>query len=1081
MVYGTAVEPTCLFAKRMSDQDNSSFQETWASNAATEANVSTIGAPVLSRIHVSCHVTAANHATPVFKVLSQLNCIRLAGEAFEATADETTSSGTNELASLGNTMQLPAEWKLHTVSSSTSPSHAIDFFTDITQPALRSAQDGINANIVVWGVHPTQKSRLLFGKSVNEGGLTPQPEMPVDTVVELFGQLVGMLHAFFSHLDLGIGKKLQDGGTGPWRLGISSWIIANNQAIDLLKAVNATGTSALGEPLAFVTMEAPSLAAAFRIVQIAKTNRIVRKQNAETAHFFVRLALFRGGQVSTVHYVDLIDLEARQDHVLIQETLELYKIFEKLKQPSKRTLFPPSNSTEKMLLSKFLTPLLTANAKTFLYANITDSRTRLRECVQMLNVVTSLQGFGCVCKPLRGVPFEQLCFEACSNDSLQELQGAMYTSECRSVVLPQSTINQARALVCDGMLEKNSFVKPRTPPSSLHSALSSEAISWLTSFALRKRDILGGSVDTIDAISSTLRIPERPLPTTTLSSEIKRKEKVSQRSNTTHKTNSSLLDRYEQLRESLDDAEDREPSKVNSSRDPHSSHQSPLHLTASKSHTQHSFVDQSAQSNEFTQTENNESTAKNIGGLQLQQQLNENLPFSLTSLANNCSELDLSSCDRKVSYVDARPEIDCVDHAVLSTLAPPTDPYMPMNPSTSLTLDHMTSRAFEKAGISPRVMEAPNVDGLDIDTVKKIQAADATLLRKNYDALLSVVREQQQAKNAAETRATEAFQNQEEMRTMFEVQIENMKLENVRLRSKLRAVETHTSLSQLFEQYEQELGNLHAQILELQAENVALELKTSGVEGVNMGPTKPSLEYKKKYHKLVEEKLTLEREVMEYRKKERQHQVHSRLADESTRRVDQLSRDLNLKEEVLVATRLSKQRLSAEMNQALEKVDKLHHENEKLLAEKAVATEELVSSRMYLASLELEKKKTAMLDRFVEKHGDRMSKLGRNGRLLSRAKSEDWRRNQDARDCEDKLLAAVKRSLPQAVPLCNKLLRRLELQELSLREFSEREVDFINLLVELVSDQPTNSLKQMIEQEMTKLNLLRSKNNEVHR
>lgn len=82
---------------------------------------------------------------------------------------------------------------------------------------------------------------------------------------------------------------------------------------------------------------------------------------------------------------------------------------------------------------------------------------------------------------------------------------------------------------------------------------------------------------------------------------------------------------------------------------------------------------------------------------------------------------------------------------------------------------------------------------------------------------------------------------------------------------------------------------------------------------------------------------------------------------------------------------------------------------------------------------------------------------------------ESWRRDAAAKECEDKVFATVKRSLPQLVPLVNKLLRRLEMQELSLREYSERETDFINLLVELVSDQPAVSLKNMIQQEMQKL------------
>jgi hypothetical protein len=201
----------------------------------------------------------------------------------------------------------------------------------------------------------------------------------------------------------------------------------------------------------------------------------------------------------------------------------------------------------------------------------------------------------------------------------------------------------------------------------------------------------------------------------------------------------------------------------------------------------------------------------------------------------------------------------------------------------------------------------------------------------------------------------------------------------------------------------------------------------------------------------------------------------------------------------LTATRLGKLRLNAEMNQAVEKAELLHQENEKLLLDKAATTEELVATKMYLASLEAvrlppcsgmllshltrgltrtsqERKKAEVLDRFVQKHGYRMSELRQDqpvaggGRYANASgRPQPWRRDSEAKECEERLFAAVKRSLPQAVPLVNKLLRRLELQELSLREFSAREVDFINMLVELVSDQPAANLKRMIEEEMHKL------------
>lgn len=124
---------------------------------------------------------------------------------------------------------------------------------------------------------------------------------------------------------------------------------------------------------------------------------------------------------------------------------------------------------------------------------------------------------------------------------------------------------------------------------------------------------------------------------------------------------------------------------------------------------------------------------------------------------------------------------------------------------------------------------------------------------------------------------------------------------------------------------------------------------------------------------------------------------------------------------------------------------------------------------MTLPVCEQEQRKANILDAFVKKHGDRMSRVRGDAGGGRASSSDTWRRDAAARECEDKVFSAVKRSLPQLMPLVNKLLRRLEMQELSLREYSEREVDFINLLVELVSDQPAVSLKHMIQREMQKL------------
>ncbi|KAF1773213.1 Protein of unknown function DUF773 [Phytophthora cactorum] len=558
------------------------------------------------------------------------------------------------------------------------------------------------------------------------------------------------------------------------------------------------------EPLTFVSLEAPSLATAFRIVQTAKTNRIVRKQNAENVHFFVRLALFHGGQVSTVHLVDLVDQKEFQDPVLIQEHLELYNILQDLRQPettsrqsSSRASAPSTSldSTGKMILSNFMIPLLTANAKTFLYANVIDSRTSLRESVQMLNAVANLRDLHVFIYPGSKVKT--------SAESLGIVASTTSISSRKSVAGKSSYTGEAV------------FLRVAISIILFKWSLESEAMIWLNTFAQRKRDILGGSIDTIGAITSRARVPERPVP-------------------------------------------DPVPSSA----------------------FENGVRDELLQENYST----------------------PDMRPSIPIYMNNCASLWKMSRDRiGRTYRDV-------------SITSPAELSDPMPSSASSKPDPFTLEAFKKAGISPCVMEPPNVDGLDVKMAQRVQAADATLLRKNYDALLSIVREQQQAKEAAEARAAEAVQDQEETRAIFEVQIENMKLANVGLRSKLRALENRTSLPQVFKQYEQELCTLT-----------------------------PSI---------------------------------------------------NL----------------------------------------------YLSCELMACIFFQEKKKASILDRFVEKHGDRMKSSDRRSILIWK-QGESWRRDQYARECEDKLLAAVKRSLPNAVPLCNKILRRLEMQELSLREFSEREVD----------------------------------------
>ncbi|KAJ0400678.1 hypothetical protein P43SY_005451 [Pythium insidiosum] len=1008
-----------------------------SASSAPTANGSNTQAVVLAQLHLSCFVTAANRATPVFDVQPERRCVRVAAResrdagavtgASSATAGNgspTSPSGASAVVAGRNSPG--AEWEFHTVFSSTPATHSADFFREVSLPALLHVCDaGLNTNIIATGIHPTQKFRLLYGKSTGADGVKAPLTAASEGGAELLdshGQVGALLGEFFhchaaARVENASWLRAPARG-GDWHVGISSWIIVNNTAVDLLKALTPTrsspGAATGADAFTFVSVEAATLSTALAILQTAKTNRIVMKQSAEHSHFFVRLAFFRSGQLSTLHVADLADLKEFRDALAVQEKQELYDVLQEIRQLTKPRAPPlsprgpngssPSELKPRMVLASFLQPLLTSNAKTFLYANVIDSRACIRENVALLNAVANLRGFACVCKRLVGVELSQLGFQPFtqSEDPEPESLDSAAAKAMAAVAIGESLLSRLAGVTGTrapepapqfAALPVDDAVATAASP-----AVTADASTWLEAFRQRKQDILANG----PRASTTERQLVSPVACGPSSSS------AAARGGAVVGTTSSDL--YARLMESI------QPS--------------------SASPSARSCVGRSSA-----------------------------LPLPIEDPGHDDDDAD--------------------EGLGLSPLPPPPRP-RPLPAPSSARCNQSWHDVLEQANLPTQVLPQPNVDGLDADAARRVQASDAALLRRNYDALLTVVQEQQRLREAAETRAADAVRDQEELRAQHELQIENLKLEAANLRRKLRAMERQSPAAAVFQHYEQDMESLHREVQQLRALNVQLELRVAGgaetltasgaSDAAVFGGGHGSLaELKKRYQAMAEERQALAEQLLEYRKRERQFLAQSKLVNESTRKVDRLSRELSAKEESLLVTRLGKQRLDAEVQQAQQEAEQLQQENDRLLMEKAATTEELLATKMYLASVESEQKKAEILDRFVRKHGDRMSRLRLQGNASAIAPmldSDAWRRDAQARETEEKLFQSVKRSQPQLVPLVNKVLRKLEMQELSLREYAEREVDFINLLVELVSDQPAVTLREMIESEMRKLSLV---------
>jgi hypothetical protein len=635
--------------------------------------------------------------------------------------------------------------------------------------------------------------------------------------------------------------------------------------------------------------------------------------------------------VSTLLVVDLVDLRDFDDPVAADEKRELLLILQALRQPPlssrqtvgtkqqrsrgssspspppspppdrkssgprtpPRPLSPPTQSYA-TALANFMLPLLTANAQTFLYANVIDSRSSLRESVALLNAVANLRGFVCPCRRLTGVAFVQLGFQPPPTDVEREdvhSDAAAASFEAQAVVAVGESLLSQLAGPSPVISGRSSPFASKWPPSSspppppprttttsrewsesakldatAETPDSSEAMRWLDAFQQRKREILGARVDTVAPAADVVSLANsRVQAARTRSDGSLEQEQPSPLAN-------SVSEIYEQLRRSMMAAEtggespappvhgsfsptEDRPNALHPNSSPPSARGVPFAMFGTPKHreleTHERFgVDLDALAAvspacppSQCSSRSRSSSSRGGGGCASTRQVvsapNEPLPTH-DSVVPPCSS-ETTDWDRIVLPHSIERDQGLSSHQQQRHLSPsPSAPSPPAPPQPSILLSEDPSRRlsppqplangdFEaqcvRAGVPSAPVAAPDVDGLDPRTADRVQAADAALLRKNYDALLTIVREQQQQREAAEARAAEAEHDREELRAAFEVQIENMKLDNVALRRKARLLEKRSGAQEALEQYDRDVQALQKQVHQLQERNVALELK----------------------------------------------------------------------------------------------------------------------------------------------------------------------------------------------------------------------------------------------------------------
>lgn len=100
--------------------------------------------------------------------------------------------------------------------------------------------------------------------------------------------------------------------------------------------------------------------------------------------------------------------------------------------------------------------------------------------------------------------------------------------------------------------------------------------------------------------------------------------------------------------------------------------------------------------------------------------------------------------------------------------------------------------------------------------------ASPRLLRRNYDTLLAMFQREKEEKERLQQRLADLDGELTEAHTLRDVDMDNLRMETLDLRSRLRQAQTESSHAELFARYEEELRTMSASLSRIRHENTNL-------------------------------------------------------------------------------------------------------------------------------------------------------------------------------------------------------------------------------------------------------------------
>ena len=346
---------------------------------------------------------------------------------------------------------------------------------------------------------------------------------------------------------------------------------------------------------------------------------------------------------------------------------------------------------------------------------------------------------------------------------------------------------------------------------------------------------------------------------------------------------------------------------------------------------------------------------------------------------------------------------------------------------------------------------------------------EPNLLQSNYNTLLSMLREERRIRGKMNDKIANIEHTLLETSTSYELEIEDLKKENVDIKRKFRKLSKESAYKEVFEQFESEIKGLRNEATNLKDSNVRLEMKLAEVgwakggkrkgkgngekAGMTSGPAQPPMQYQDGLMKqLSRRNRELEEEVKKLRAESADLKQKGRLLDVSKTQIQhsqsnmlKLGDELRQKKHQAYTLNMSNSRLEEALLEAEKEAAQwrqLHAESE--------SREEKMKGELQQATGDVLKykhmsKKNNLIQRFLDKHAPKPEpRKGPGG------SGDD---GETLHDAVQDLAAQIRRLQPNLMGAVAKVTNKIEEEG---RKGRVRERDLMKGMVELLDENVEN-------------------------